>query len=173
MRVPAPSRFKMKAPGKHRSPGRAGHAIVPGRPSGCAARSTQWRYRATLAVELSGAAVHGAKEAAGVPSAWSQLFNHPSRDHADGATLGRRRRTRRPGLQDAGQRGEPPAYRCFPLSLGYAIPTAARLMGRRDARPHNTIQKAGIPGRRVARNTSTPTRASHCLSDTRSQPLPL
>jgi len=32
------------------SPGRAGHAIVPERPSCSAARSTQWRCRATLAV---------------------------------------------------------------------------------------------------------------------------
>jgi hypothetical protein len=38
------------------------------------------------------------KEAAGVPSAWSQPFNPPPRDHADGATLGRHGRTRRPVL---------------------------------------------------------------------------
>jgi len=52
--------------------------------------------RATPAAERSGAAVHVAWEAAGAPSAWSQFVNSPPRDHADGATLGRRRRTRRP-----------------------------------------------------------------------------
>ena len=83
-------------------PGRAGHAIVPDRPSGFAARSTQWRCRATLAVKRSGAAVHTAKEAAGVPSAWSQPLNQPPRDHADGATLGRRVH---PASQKAGAPG--------------------------------------------------------------------
>jgi len=63
-----------RACGKNRSPGRAGHAIVPMRPSGYAARFTQWRCRATLAEERPGAAVHVAKQAAGVPTAWSQSF---------------------------------------------------------------------------------------------------
>ena len=83
------------------APGRAGHAIVLVRPSGYAARSTQWRCRATLAVDRSSASYPVRKEAAGAPSAWPQPFNYPSRDHADGATLGRRRRTRRPVLKDA------------------------------------------------------------------------
>ena len=51
----------------------------------------------------SGASVPAVREAAGVLSAWSQPFNVPSRDHDDGATLGRRRRTRRPVLRDAGK----------------------------------------------------------------------
>jgi hypothetical protein len=49
----------------------------------------------------SGAPVPATREAAGVPSAWSQSFNSPPRDHADGATLGRLRRTRRPGFREA------------------------------------------------------------------------
>jgi len=49
----------------------------------------------------SGAPLHATQEAAGAPSAWSQSFNHPPRDHADGATLVRLRRTRRPVLRDA------------------------------------------------------------------------
>ena len=46
------------------------------------------------------------------------------------------------------QRHASPAYRRVPLSLGHAIPTAVRLMGGRDARPRNTIRKAGVPGNR-------------------------
>ena len=57
--------------------------------------------RATLGQPPSGAAVHAEKQAAGAPSVWSQFFNHPSRDHTDGATLGRRRRTRRPVFREA------------------------------------------------------------------------
>ena len=95
------NRYRTRARGKHPSPGRAGRAIVPVRPSGNAARSTQWRCRATLAAVRSGAAVPARKEAAGVLSAWSQPFNHPSRDRADGATLDRRRRARRPRFRDA------------------------------------------------------------------------
>ena len=87
--------------GIHRSPGRAGHAIVPRRPSGNAARSTQWRCRATLAAERTGASLPARREAAGASSAWSQPFNRPSRDHADDATLGCRRQPRRPVLREA------------------------------------------------------------------------
>ena len=81
--------------------GRAGHAIVPVLPSGNAARFTQWRCRATLAVERSGAAAPVREEAAGARSAWSQPFNHQPRDHADGATLGCQRQTRRPECREA------------------------------------------------------------------------
>ena len=91
-----------------------------------------------------GASVPVLREAAGVPSAWLQTFNHPSRDHADGATLGRQRRTSRPGLWDARSRGPYPASRLVPRSHRDTIRTATGLKvgpappyGRRDARPHN------------------------------------
>jgi len=66
--------------------------------------------RATPAAHRSGASLQATMQVAGVPSAWSQSFNSPSRDHADGATLGRRdahasRRTRRPAPRDAIPRG--------------------------------------------------------------------
>ena len=93
-----PDRGHLRAPdaasdhaGRSRSPGRAGYGIVSERPSGTAALSTQCRYRATLAAGRSGEVPPAANEAVGVPSAWSQFFNHPPRDHADGATLGRLR----------------------------------------------------------------------------------
>jgi hypothetical protein len=70
---------------------------VPGTVSQC-------RCRATLAVDRSSASAPAAREAAGVRSAWSQSFNHPPRDHADRATLGRRRRTRRPVFREARNR---------------------------------------------------------------------
>jgi len=74
---------------------------VPVRPFGYAARSTQWRCRATLAAERSGASPPVSKQAAGVPSAWSKFFPQPPRDHADGATLDRRRRASRPVFREA------------------------------------------------------------------------
>ena len=111
---PPPGRagYGPESAGIWHSPGRAGYGIVPERPLGSAAPPTQCRYRATLAAESSGAGFPVLKEAAGAPSAWSQSLNHPPRDHVDGATLGRRRRTRRPGPQvalDPGafRRGDP------------------------------------------------------------------
>ena len=71
------NRHRSLARGKHRSPGRAGHAIVPERPSGNAARTTQWRCRATLAAGRSGASVPAREEAAGARAAWSQTLNQP------------------------------------------------------------------------------------------------
>jgi len=107
MRVPAP----LKARGKQRSPGRAGHAIVPQQPSGNVVGSTQWRCRATLAAERPGAAVHATREAAGATSAGSQPSpfaparprrwcdaGPPKADQKAGAP-GRRERRRTPHLQ--------------------------------------------------------------------------
>ena len=97
-------RDRHRARGRHCSPGRAGHAIVPERPSGNATRSTQWRCRATLAVESSGASVPVRREAVGVPSAWSQSSNHPPtrpRRWCDAGPPPNRRRIRRPVLQEA------------------------------------------------------------------------
>ena len=65
-------------------------------------------------------ALQATMQAAGVPSARSQSYPLPPRDRADGATLGRPRhqprRTRRPAIQDAMQRGPLPrtgAPRCL------------------------------------------------------------
>ena len=64
---------------------------------------------ATLAVQRPGEAVPTTRQAAGVPSARSQLLNHLSRDRADGATLAHR--ARRPAARDTMERGpsHPPA----------------------------------------------------------------
>ena len=88
-----------------RSSGRAGLAIVPATPRRPRVGHRTLACRATLAVHRSGAPLQATKEAAGVPSAWSQFLNPPPRDRADGATLGRRRRTGRLGLRDATHRG--------------------------------------------------------------------
>ena len=73
----------------------------------------------------------------------------PPRDRADGATLGRPRhqprRTRRPTFRDVTPRGSSPAFEDGPLSLGHATPPAARLMGRRDARPHTMRTRRPAP----------------------------
>ena len=81
---------------KYRSPGRAGHDIVPARAQRQRVAPRTMSCRATLAVERFGASVPVRREAAGAPSARSQPLNQPSRDRAVGATLGRRRRPRRP-----------------------------------------------------------------------------
>ena len=101
--------------------------------------------------------------------------NPPSRDRADGATLGRPRheprRTRRPALRDTMQRGPLPASRNAPLPRGHAIASASRLMGRRDARPHNARPTAGAPGRHataVPEGTGSPTTGSPTLPRRRS-----
>jgi len=110
---------------------------------------------ATPAGHLSGAPLHATRQAAGVPSARSQTSPSPSRGRADGASLGRPRheprRTRRPAPPDATLRGSSPACDGVPLSLGRATPPATRLMGRRDARPHNTRHNVGAPGRHHTR----------------------
>ena len=82
-------------------PGRAGFDIVPASTSRRPTAHRTMSYRATLAMDRSSAPLPATKQATGAPSAWSQSFNHPPRDHADGATLGRRRRTRRPVLRKA------------------------------------------------------------------------
>jgi len=81
-----------------------GLIIVPARSPQERVSSRTMSCRATLAAERSGAPLPAANEAAGAPSAWSQSLTLLSRDHADGATLGRPRleprRTRRPVLND-------------------------------------------------------------------------
>ena len=131
-----------------RSPGRAGFDIVPAMHSRLFTTPRTMSNRATLAAKRSGAPLHATRQAAGVPSAGSQPFNHPPRDRDDGATLGCRRQTRRPVPRDAMGRGTTPAPRSGPPPLGHATPSVARLMGRRDARPHTPDQKAGAPGRK-------------------------
>ncbi len=79
-------------------------------------------------------ALPATREAAGAPSAWSQPSPPPTRDHADGATLGRQRRPRRPGTR-AGTRD--PTRPNTPHSLGNARPASTTLTGRLEARPHN------------------------------------
>ena len=79
-----------------RSSGRAGFDIVPTMPNQQRCTLRTMSNRATLAATRSGAALPAPKQAAGVPSAWSQPSPFPPRDHADGAPLGRLRRTRRP-----------------------------------------------------------------------------
>ena len=64
----------------------------------------------------------------------------PTRDRADGATLGRRdanasRRPRRPGMRVSGTRD--PTRPNTPHSLGNARPASTTLTGRLEARPHN------------------------------------
>jgi hypothetical protein len=71
-----------------RSSGGAGFDIVPTMPIRLRHALRTMSYRATLAEDRPGAPLHAAKQAAGVPSVWSQSFNHPPRDPADGATLG-------------------------------------------------------------------------------------
>jgi len=72
---------------------------------------------ATLAVDRSGAALPVREEAAGAPSAWSHPLNHPPRDHADGATLGRQRRTRRPELLEAKSGALSVAEAAIPIAI--------------------------------------------------------
>ena len=77
-------------------PGRAGFDIVSAPTSRRLAALRTMSYRATLAVDRSGASVPVRKEAAGARAAWSQIFPLPPRDHAARATLGHRGRHRRP-----------------------------------------------------------------------------
>ena len=91
------SRADVRSGGRATS-GRAGHGIVPERPSGAAARFAQCRCRA----------LHGKRATLWLfrlgwrPPARHQRGRRPSgfltNDHADGATLGRQGRPRRPEL---------------------------------------------------------------------------
>ncbi len=123
----------------------AGHAIVPDRPPGNAARCAQWRCRAPPGSAMR-SALPAQREAAGAPSAWSQPFTYPSRDHADGATLGRRRRTRRPVPRES--RGPGPA-----LSTGKRATTGCRARYCAGSTPRQrgaprTMALPGSPGER-------------------------
>ena len=135
--------------------GYGAHRGVPGTalclrcPAGCPPRSAQCRCRAPPAGHRPGASLHATRQAAGAPSARSQP--HPvtsarPRRWGDAGTPPNRRRIRRPAPWDAIQRGPKPTSPHAPLPRGHATPPAARLMGRRDARPHNADQKAGAPG---------------------------
>ena len=114
----------------------------------CSVREAAW-HRSHRVPRGADPPLHATRQAAGASSAWSQPSNPPPRDRADGATLGRRdanasRRIRRPALRDVRARGPLPTCRLAPLSRGHAIPSSARLMGRRDARPHNADRKAFV-----------------------------
>ncbi len=83
----------------------AGHGFVPDERHSDVSRPAQGPCRAPSGSALRSAAP-ATKQAAGVPSAWSQPSPPPTRDHADGATLGRRdanasRRPRRPVTRSA------------------------------------------------------------------------
>ena len=124
-----------------RSPGRAGLDIVPALLSRLRVRPMTMSCRATLAAERPGASVPVTKQAAGAPSAWSQSFNCPPRDRADGATLGRRRRTRRPGLRKGSTRypPHPPLTTSRPQDL-----TTSRPHDLKTSRPHDLIRGSAM-----------------------------
>jgi hypothetical protein len=87
LQLPRP-RTSPKNEGIWRSLGRAGFDIVPTMPNRLRFTLRTMSNRATPAAHRPGAPLHARKQAAGVPSAGSQPFNHPPRDPADGATLG-------------------------------------------------------------------------------------
>ena len=85
-------------------------------------------------------ALPATRQAAGVPSAWSQPSPPPTRDRADGATLGRRDANSVTAAQKAGDEGSgtrDPTRPNTPHSLGNARPASTTLTGRLEARPHN------------------------------------
>ncbi len=95
-------RYPGSLPGEWNTPPQrgAGHGFVPEKPYGDASRSAQGPCRAPSGSAMR-SALPATRQAAGAPSAWSQPSPQPPRDHADGATLGRRdarasRRPRRP-----------------------------------------------------------------------------
>jgi hypothetical protein len=83
--------------------GRAVLDVFPRTRAQAAVHSTKNVKGGNLGQPPSGAPFPVLVEAAGVPSAWLQPFNRPSRDRADGATLGRRRRTSRPVIREANE----------------------------------------------------------------------
>ena len=132
-----------------RSPGRAGFDIVPAMPFRQPPRSAQCLTgqpsRYTLPVRLSTRrgrppACHrrGRSPPSHLLATAPMVRRWAARGKSRGGPEGRRSRT---------PRGSSPACDDVPLSLGHATPPATCLMGRRDARPHNTDQKAGALGR--------------------------
>ena len=103
-----------------RSSGRAGLAVVPSMPIRLRSLLRTMSNRATPAVHRPGAPLHATRQAAGAPSAGSQSSNHPSRDRADGATLG----SLRSGGDSEGRRPGTPISADFPTSP--ARPTRLR-----------------------------------------------
>jgi len=71
---------------------------VPERPPGHAVRIAQLRYRALHGKDLPGRLFKLRRRPPLARAAWSQTFSFPPYDHAARATLGRRRRPRRPGF---------------------------------------------------------------------------
>jgi hypothetical protein len=156
--LPPQPLFASEHAGLWRSPGRAGHGVVPAMRCRSRIAWTDLWHGAWLVdhrERLPGTAPI-ASIGARVPSARSQpapVTSARPRRWGDAREPPMRRRLRRPAPRDATARGPFPGSWNLPLSLGYANSPAARLMGRRDARPHNQTQKAGAPERlRSGRN---------------------
>ena len=126
---------------KRRPPGRAGHGIVQVKPNGCACRPAQCPCRATHG---DGDPVHLSRPAMRPPlarAARSQSSPSCSIDRAARATLGRRRRTRRPGLREAGAASGAAAAAGTALRCIAPGPAKGRCSG--DAGSPGAAQKAG------------------------------
>ena len=88
----------------------------------------------------------------------------------DAGTPPYRRRIRRSTPWDATPRGSSPAYVNAPPSRGHATPPATRLMGRRDARPHNADQRPAL-GEATTKSDTAPDKLrplSHAMPATKS-----
>jgi hypothetical protein len=153
----------IKVRGKHRSPGRAfptldmgnfwpppgraGLAIVPAPTIRRRVTSCTMTCRATLAVHRSSAPLHVTIQAAGAPSAGSKPLNRPSRDPADGVTLG----SLRTGGDSEGRRSGTPCHAVRPHLP--ARPTLSRTRdtdryesdGRQGCQPHNVAPEGRRP----------------------------
>jgi len=99
---------------------------------------------ATPAVHRPRVAVPVTKQAAGVPSAWSQSFNHPPRDRADGAMLGRLR----PGGGSEGRHPGTPASRS-----NQAQRPGSAISGRKQRSAISLNPKRAPASRRIAAAT--------------------
>ena len=97
---------RSRLPGKPSPPGCAGSVFVPERPPGTAARPAQMGTGHSAAKALRESLLVGMRPPF-AQSAWSPPSPSPPNDHADCATLGRRRRPRRPGMRNGSpiQRG--------------------------------------------------------------------
>jgi hypothetical protein len=134
-----------------RSPGRAGFDIVPTMRNRRRSTFRTMSNRAPPAAHHPGAPLHSTRQAAGVPSAWSQPFILLPRDRADGATLG----SLPPGGDSEGRRPRTPRrgrpgcssfpHRSRPSPAG--TPALQKAQPTLGPDPEAT-QKAGVPERR-------------------------